>query len=183
MTQGRVELVGWHHWFNGLEFEQTPGDSEGQGSLACCSPWDCKESDITERLNDNNPEQGQVQRTLCRVLSLSCLTLCDPVDCSPPDFSAHEDSPGKNNGVSCHTLLQGIFATQRSNPGLLHCRWILYHLSYQGSPRILEWVAYPFSRGSSQHRNQTGVSCIASGFFTNYATRKAPREHYLQLKN
>ena len=114
MTQDRVELVGWHYWFNGLEFEQTPGDSEGQGSLARCSPWSCKESDITERLNDNNPEEGQVQRTLCRVLSPSCLTLCDPMDWSPPGFSAHEDSPVKNNGVSCHTLLQGIFPTQRS---------------------------------------------------------------------
>ena len=47
----------------------------------------------------------------------------------------------------------GIFPTQGSNPGLPHCRQILYHLSHQGSPRILGWVAYPFSRGSSQPRN------------------------------
>ena len=46
------ELTGWHHWLNGNEFEQTPGDSEGQGSLACCSPWGHKESDMTERLNN-----------------------------------------------------------------------------------------------------------------------------------
>ena len=46
-----VEMVGWHHWLNGRESEKTPGDSEGQGSLACCSPWDCKELDMTERLN------------------------------------------------------------------------------------------------------------------------------------
>ena len=46
------EMVGWHHWLNGHEFEQTPGDSEG-GGLACCSPWSCKESDITEQLNKN----------------------------------------------------------------------------------------------------------------------------------
>jgi len=45
--------VGWHHWFNGHEFEQDPGDGEGQGDLACCSPWGLKESDTTERLNDN----------------------------------------------------------------------------------------------------------------------------------
>ena len=50
--------------------------------------------------------------------------------------------------MGCHALLQGIFPTQGSNPGLPHCRWILYRLSHQGSPRILEWVAYPFSRGS-----------------------------------
>ena len=42
------EIVGWHHRFNGLESEQAPGDSEGQGSLVCCSPWDCKELDKTE---------------------------------------------------------------------------------------------------------------------------------------
>ena len=45
------EMVGCHHWLNGHEFEQTPGDSKGQRSLACCSPWGCKESDMTERLN------------------------------------------------------------------------------------------------------------------------------------
>ena len=45
------EMVGWHHQLNGHEFEQTPGDSEGQGSLVCCSPWGRKELDMTERLN------------------------------------------------------------------------------------------------------------------------------------
>ena len=65
------------------------------------------------------------------------------------------------------SLLQGIFPTQRSNPGLPYCRRILYQLSHKGSSRILELVAYPFSSGSSRPRNQTGVSCIAGGFFTN----------------
>ena len=66
-----------------------------------------------------------------------------------------------------------VFPTQGSNAGLPHCRWILYHLSYKGSPRLLEWVAYAFSRGSSWPRNQTGVSCIAGRFFTSWATREA----------
>ena len=57
------------------------------------------------------------------------------------------DSPGKNTGVGCHALLQVIFPTQGWNPYLLHCRQILYHLRHEGSPRILEWVNYPFSRG------------------------------------
>ena len=118
----------------------------------------------------------------CAVLCLvaqSCLTLCDPMDCSPPGSSVHGDSPGKNTGVGCHALLQeivptqgsnpgssalqvdslplshqgsplglqysytevsslsflqGNFPTQESNQGLLHCRWILYQLSYQGIP-------------------------------------------------
>jgi len=68
--------------------------------------------------------------------------------------------------VGSRFLLQGIFPTQGSNPGLPHCRWILYQLSHQESPRILEWVAYPFSRGTSRPRDRTGVSCIAGRFFT-----------------
>ena len=57
------------------------------------------------------------------------------MDHSPPGSSVHGDSPGKNTGVGGHVLLQGIFPTQGSNPGLLHCRWILYCLSHQGSPK------------------------------------------------
>ena len=64
------------------------------------------------------------------------------------------NSPGQNIGIGSHSLLQGIFPTQGSNPGLPHCRWFLYKLSHKGSPRILEWVAYSFSRGSSWPRNQ-----------------------------
>ena len=48
------EMVGWHHRLNGHEFEQTLGDGEGQESLVRCSPWDCKELDMTKRLNNNN---------------------------------------------------------------------------------------------------------------------------------
>ena len=83
------------------------------------------------------------------------------------------NSAGQNTGVGSLSLLQEIFPTQWSNPGLPHCRQILYQLSHQESPRILEWVAYPFSRRSSRPRNQTGVSCIAGGFFTNWSIREA----------
>ena len=119
---------------------------------------------------------------LCLVTQ-SCLTFCNPMDCSPPGSSIHGYSPGKNTGGGCHVLLHGdlpdpeikprsptlqvdslpseptgkptntevsslslrqrIFPTQESNQGLLHCRWIRYQLSHQGSPRILEWVAFP----------------------------------------
>ena len=48
------EMFGWHHWLSGHEFEETPEDSEGQGSLACCSPWGRKELDTAEQLNYNN---------------------------------------------------------------------------------------------------------------------------------
>ena len=64
------------------------------------------------------------------------------------------------------SLLQGIFPTQGLNPGLPRCRWILYQLSHQGSPRILEWVVFPFSRGSSRPRNWARVSYVAGGFLT-----------------
>ena len=80
---------------------------------------------------------------------------------------------GQNTGEGSCSLLQGIFPTQGSNPSLPHCRWILYQLSYQGSSRILDWVAYPFSRRSYRCRNHTGVSCIAGGFFTSWGIRKA----------
>ena len=78
------------------------------------------------------------------------------------------NSPGQNTGVGSLFLFQEIFPTQGSNPGPPHGRWILHQISYKGSPRILEWVAYPFSRGSSQPRNWTRVSSIAGGFFTNW---------------
>ena len=69
----------------------------------------------------------------------SCPTLCNPLDGSPPGPLSW-NSPGKNTGVGCHSLLQGIFPTQVSNPGLLHCRQILYHLSHQGSPIMLDFI-------------------------------------------
>ena len=131
----------------------------------------------------------------------SVMTLCDPMDHSPPDSSVHGNSSGKNAGVGCHALLQGIFPSQGSNLHLLcllHCRWILYcwalsffpcnllsHVRLFCDPmdcslpdssvhgvlqaRILEWVAVPFSRGSSPPRNRTRVSCTAGGFFTVWA--------------
>ena len=81
------------------------------------------------------------------------------------------NSPGQNIRVGCLSLLHEIFQTQGSNPGLPHCRQFLYLLSHQGSPRILEWVAYSFSRGSSRPRDWTGVSCLTRGFFTNWHIR------------
>ena len=74
-----------------------------------------------------------------------CPTLCDPMD----SLYSPWNSPGQNIGVGSFFLLQGIFPTQVLNPGPLHCRWILYQLGHQGSPRILEWVAYSFSSGSN----------------------------------
>ena len=104
------------------------------------------------------------------------------------------NSPEQNAGVGSLSLLQGICPTQGSNPGLLHCRWILYWLSYKGS--LVDCgiergigrginkdisgtefknseIAIPLSRGSSQPRDWTWVSHIAAKFFTIWATREA----------
>ena len=73
--------------------------------------------------------------TLCAVclVTQSCPTLCNPRDCSPPGSSAMGFSR-QEYWSGCHALLQGIFPTQALNPGLPHCRQILYHLSHKGSP-------------------------------------------------
>ena len=82
------------------------------------------------------------------------------------------NAPGQNTGVGSLSLLQVIFPTQGSNPGLRQCGQILYQLNHKGSPRILEGVAYPFSSRPSRSRNWTRISCIASGFFTNWTIRE-----------
>ena len=99
--------------------------------------------------------------------------LLSNVSLQPDGLYSPWDSPGKNTGVGFCSLLQGIFPTLGSNPGLLHCRWILYCLSSRKS------FAYgvPFSRRSSQSRDQTQVSCIAGGFFTSWVTRE-PQEYW-----
>ena len=83
------------------------------------------------------------------------------------------NSLGRNSGVNNLSLLQRIFPTKGSKPGLPHCRWILYQLNHKGSPRILGWVAYSFSSRASQPSSWTRVSGTAGRFFTNWAIRKA----------
>ena len=83
------------------------------------------------------------------------------------------NSPGQNSGVGSLSLLQGIFPTHGSNPGLPNWRQILYQVSHKGNPTTLKGVANPFSSESSWPRNQTRVSCIAGRFFTSWATREA----------
>ena len=75
---------------------------------------------ITSKHKIKTPEKSPQQK-MCLVTQ-PCLTLCDPMDCSPPGSSVHGDSLGKNTGVSCYALLQGIFPTQESIQGLLYCR-------------------------------------------------------------
>ena len=95
-----------------------------------------------------------------------CPTLWDPMD-----YTACGILQARITGVGSCSVLQGVFPTKGLNPDVLHCRMILYQLSHQGSPRILEWVAFPFSIRSSQLRNGTWLSCIEGGFFTSWVTR------------
>ena len=79
---------------------------------------------------------GPLACWVCMLSHVSCVWLfVIPMDCSPPASSVSGDSPDKNTGVGCRALLQGIFPIQGSNPGLRHCRWSLYHLTHQGSPK------------------------------------------------
>ena len=111
------------------------------------------------------------------LVAQSCLTLMTPqtvASQAPPSmgFSRQE----------CWSGLPCLPPGDLPNPGLLHCRWILYRLRHQGSPRIPEWVASLFSRGSSQPRNQTRVSCIAGGFFYQLSYQGRPLPDDKQLK-
>ena len=110
--------------------------------------------------------------TVLRLVTQWSTTLCYHMDCSPPGSSVHADSPGKNTGVGCHALLQGIFHTQGSNPGLPHCRQILYCQSHQRSPWKLESVVPLFQR-IFLTQEWTGVLCIPGRYFTSWATREA----------
>ena len=130
----------------------------------------------TDKTSRKKPARVESHAVLCLVTQ-PCTTLCCPMDCSPQapllmGFSREE---------YWSVLLQEIFPSQGSNPGLLDRRQILYHLSHQGRPWILEWVAFHFSRGFSQPQNWTRVSCMAGGFLTSWATREAQRmvkNHY-----
>ena len=110
-------------------------------------------------------------KILCKLDSLSASHSVMSNSLQSHGLDSPWNSPGQHTGVGSLSLLQRIFPTQESNPGLQHCRWILYQLRYKRSPRALERVAYPFCRGSSRPRNQTRVSCIAEEFFTNWAIR------------
>ena len=85
--------------------------------------------------------QAQLSPNYCTSFKWLCLASSQshsvvPDSLQSPRLFCQWNSPGKNTGVGCHSLLQGIFLTQGSNPGLWHCRQILCHLGYQGSPQI-----------------------------------------------
>ena len=152
------KMFGWHHQLNGHEFEQAPRVGEGQGNLACCSPWDCKESDTTERLNNNKYDHVfasliiwvTVSVNCCSVAKL-CPTLCDLMDCayqasltftiswSLLKFISIESVMLSNHLILCHPflLLPSVLPSIRvfSRDSALHIRWPKYwSFSFSISP-------------------------------------------------
>ena len=114
------------HW-SGLPFP-SPGDLPNPG-IEPTSP--ALQADSLSLSHQGGPLH-RIMHT-CEAASVISNSLRH-MDCSPPGSSVHRYSPSKNTGVGCHALLQGTFPTQGSNPGLPHCRWILYRLNHQGSP-------------------------------------------------
>ena len=109
------------------------------------------------------------KRSVC--VSRSVVSLCELINCG--SLCCHGILQARKLEWVAISFFRGSTLAQGSNLGLPHCRQILYQLSHQRSPRIVEWVAYPFFRRTFQPRNQTGVSCIAGRFFTSWATREA----------
>ena len=93
----------------------------------------------------------------------ACKCMSDPM--RPHGLYNPRNSLGQNTGVGRLSLLRGIFPTQGSNPGLLHCRRTLYQLSHKGSPGILEWVAFSFSSRSSRPRIKLGSPACRRIFY------------------
>ena len=123
-------------------------------------------------LNLTTNKQGFNQTNKVEV-SQPCPTLCDPMNYTVHEFSRPDP------GVGSLSLIQGIFPTQGSNPGLLYCRQILYQLIHKGSPRILEWVAYPFSSGSSWPKNRTRVAWVQTHCLSSHVVARWPQASYL----
>ena len=105
--------------------------------LVCCVIWgrwlQPPEKNVRQKVYQDYL-QVCVCVCVCVLVTHSYLTFCDPMNCSPSGSSVHGILKARILGVSCHSLLQGIFPTQGLNLGPLHCRWILYCLNHQGSP-------------------------------------------------
>ena len=173
------EMVGWHYWLNGHEFEQALGDGERQGSLACCSPKGFKELDMTEGLNNNNQKpqglgplrpknyQGESPSPTINCCCCCCCYVASVVSNSvwphrwqPTRLLCPWDSPGKNTGVGCDFLqcikVKSESEVTQSCPTLsdpMDCS--LPGSSIHGifQARVLEWGAIAFSTTISRWLN------------------------------
>ena len=150
------EMAGWHHSLDGCESEWTLGVGDGQGGLACCDSWGCKESDTTERLNWTEQQYSYCSCVLSFIFfgSAWCLALVYlwVLNCLWAIF-----------------LVTQLFLTlcNPTDSARLLCPQIIL-------ARILEWVALSSSRGSSWPKDQTRISCIGRRILHHWATREAP---------
>ena len=149
---------------------------------------------------------------VCVLVIQLCPTLCDPMDCSPPGSSVHRISQARILEWVAIPFSKGSSWPRDGTCSSCICREVLYHEHHLGSPiyivsevqvaqscptlcdpvdytvhgilqaRILDWVAFPLFRASSQPRDRTQVSCIAGGFFTSWATREAPYIWYIRIR-
>ena len=170
------EMVGWHHQLNGHEFEQVPGVGEGQGNLACCSPWGHRESDKTEWLNNNKYDHVFNSLIIWVTVSVdcsvpkSCLTLWNPMDCayqaslsftiswSLLKFTSIESGMLSNHLIPCHPFLclPSVFPSivVFSRDSAFYIRWPKYwSFSFSISPfneysRLMDWLDFLAVRGT-----------------------------------
>ena len=147
-------MVGWNHWLNGHEFERILGDTEGQGSLECCSPWGLKELDMTEWLNNIYSSKD--------ITGKLYLPLFNPLAHTTHNTERSEKWKWSRSVVSDCLPPRGLYLTGSSVHGIFQAR-------------VLEWGAISFSRGSSQPRDRTRVSHIVGRCFTIWAIREVPR--------
>ena len=189
------ELVEWHHWLRGHEFEQALGDGEEQRSLACCSPWGHKESEMTEQLNNNNVKLASLVAQTGNNLPASAGELAS--------ILGSERSPGEGNGnplqycylensmdrgawqATVHAvtksgaIVRALFICMKSESEscsvVSHSLWSHELYSPWNSPGQNTGVGSLslLRGGSSQRRHWTQVSLIAGRFFTSWATREA----------
>ena len=135
------EMAAWHHWLDGRESEWTPAIGDGQGGLACCDSWGCKESDTTERLNWTELNWISFLKVVKVLVAQSCLTLCDPMDCRPLGFSFHRILQARILEWVAIPFFGGSSGPRNQTQVSCIGRQILCCLSHQGSP--ITFLPYP----------------------------------------
>ena len=138
------EMVGWHHWLNGHEFDQAPGDGEGQRGLACCSPWGCKELDIIEWMNNNKSQPSE-----------NMLVWANKPPLIPTSYKSTYSS--SRTTAQEHGIPMGLGSWRSSRcpaPPLPH--WSAYHIP---------WLCSPLPVPLSEQCISTGVNPVLMFLF------------------
>ena len=157
-------------WYLWVFFLASPISSSSQGysrKLGSSDMWLLNKWHVNDSYSYSVPNFESSRISVPKIsyfggglVTKSCPTLVTPWTRGSTRLLCAWDSPGKSTGVGCHFLLQGIFLTQELNPGLLHCRQILYHLSYEGSYFGQPLFLAPFS--SELEKKKTTIGCCLS---------------------